>query len=159
MDLSKYRPNVGVVLFNQAGLVWLGKRADTPQPYCWQFPQGGVDEGEDIEAAALRELQEETGVVSTDFLARTEGWIVYDYPPEVAAIKRKKGRSYIGQKQVWFALRFTGDDSEIQLDRHDEIEFEAWRWGRLSEAPGLIVPFKRAAYETVAAAFAHLAGE
>jgi len=154
MDLSRYRPNVGVVLFNQAGQVWYGRRADTPPPHCWQFPQGGVDEGEDLYPAALRELQEETGVVSTRLLGRTQGWIIYDYPPEVFA---RRPHGFLGQKQVWFALEFTGDDAEIRLDQHAQIEFDAWRWGALGEAPGLIVPFKRAAYESVVATFAQYA--
>lgn len=151
MDLSRYRSNVGVVLFNAGGQVWLGKRAHTPEPHCWQFPQGGVDKEEDLDAAALRELEEETGVKSVELLGRTEGWIIYDYPAEVIA--QKRGGKHLGQKQVWFAYLFTGDESEIKLDQHDEIEFEAWRWGDLAEAPGLIVPFKRAAYEAVVAAF------
>jgi putative (di)nucleoside polyphosphate hydrolase len=151
MDLSQYRSNVGVVLFNARGEVWYGKRADTPPPHCWQFPQGGVDEGEDLYAAALRELEEETGVVSTELLGRTEGWILYDYPPDVRA--QKRGGRHLGQKQVWFALRFTGDEAEIRLDHHAEVEFDAWRWGALDEAPGLIVPFKRGAYEAVVRAF------
>ena len=157
MSLDDYRANVGVVLFNHQGLVWFGKRANTPEPHCWQFPQGGVDEGEDLAVAALRELEEETGVSSVKFLARTDDWIVYDYPPEVLAGKKKRGRRHRGQKQVWFAYAFTGDESEIRLDAHDQIEFEAWRWGRLEEGPGLIVPFKRAAYEAVASAFAPFA--
>ena len=157
MSIDDYRANVGVVLFNTDGLVWFGKRANTPEPHCWQFPQGGVDEGEDLAAAALRELEEETGVTSVRFLGRTDDWFVYDYPPEVLAAKGKRGRRHRGQKQVWFAYAFTGDESEIRLDAHDEIEFEAWRWGRLEEGPGLIVPFKRAAYEAVAAAFAPFA--
>ncbi len=153
-DLSDYRANVGVVLFNAAGLVWYGKRARTPPPHCWQFPQGGVDEGEDLHNAALRELAEETGVTSVEFLDRTHDWVAYDYPAEMIA---KKKRKYAGQKQVWFAFRFTGDESEICLDHHDEVEFEAWRWGPLADAPGLIVPFKRDAYDRVAAAFARFA--
>lgn len=155
MDLDRYRSNVGVVLFNAKGQVWYGRRAETPPPYCWQFPQGGVDEGEDLYAAALRELAEETGVVSAALLGRTEGWIVYDYPPEVRA--QKRGGRHLGQKQVWFALAFTGEEGEIRLDQHAEVEFDAWRWGALAEAPGLIVPFKRPAYETVAAAFERFA--
>ena len=151
-DLSRYRPNVGVVLFHADGRVWLGRRADTPPPHNWQFPQGGIDEGEDLEAAARRELAEETGVTRASVLARTEGWILYDYPPDVLASGR--GRGFAGQKQVWFAMRFEGDDAEFRLDGHEEVEFDAWRWGRLDEAPGLIVPFKRAVYESVTAEFA-----
>ena len=157
MDLEDYRANVGVVLFNAEGLVWLGKRADTPEPHCWQFPQGGIDEGEDLAVAALRELEEETGVTSVRLLGRTDDWIVYDYPPEVAANKQRRGKHHRGQKQVWFAYAFTGEDTEIRLDAHEQIEFEAWRWGRLAEGPDLIVPFKRAAYEAVVKAFAQFA--
>ena len=152
-DYPGHRPNVGVVLFNDEGKVWLGKRANTPDPWNWQFPQGGVDEGEDLYAAALRELAEETGVTSAEYLGRTEGWVVYDFPPEV-----KKFGKWTGQKQVWFALRFTGQESEIRLDGHHQVEFEAWRWARLDEAPKLIIPFKRPAYEQVAAAFGQFAG-
>jgi putative (di)nucleoside polyphosphate hydrolase len=154
-DLTDYRANVGVVLFHPDGRVWLGRRVATPPPHNWQFPQGGVDPGEDLEAAARRELAEETGATSATLLARTDGWITYDYPPDFKSSKRARG--YRGQKQVWFALRFDGEEREFDLAAHTEPEFDAWRWGRLSEAPGLIVPFKRAAYEQVAAAFAGFA--
>jgi len=151
IDLSLYRPNVGVVLFNPASQVWFGRRADTPEPWNWQFPQGGVDEGEDLLDAARRELAEETGVTSANLLGRTDGWISYDFPPEVAGSKMARG--WMGQKQVWFAFLFTGDESEIDLEAHGEVEFESWRWGRLDETPELIVPFKRGVYEQVVAAF------
>lgn len=156
-DLSLYRPNVGVVLFNRDGRVWYGQRHATPGPHNWQFPQGGVDAGEDLEAAARRELQEETGVTSADLLARTEDWILYDFPPE-AMNNAKAWRGFKGQKQQWFAFRFTGDEAEIDLAADKDVEFDAWRWGDLSEACDLIVPFKRPTYEQVVAAFAHLAG-
>ena len=158
-DLSLYRPNVGVVLFHPDGRVWLGRRANTPAPYCWQFPQGGVDPDEvargDWETAARRELLEETGVRSADLLAATEGWITYDFPPEAEGAKIARG--WKGQKQKWFALRFTGDEAEIDLEAHPPVEFETWRWGRLDEVCDLIVPFKRPAYEQVVAAFARFA--
>lgn len=159
MDLSPYRPNVGVVLFHPDGRVWLGRRIATPEPWRWQFPQGGVDPDEaahgDWEAAARRELREETGVTSAELLAVTPDWILYDFPPEATGSKIAKG--FRGQRQKWFALRFTGDESEIDLEAVPPVEFDAWRWGRLDEVCDLIVPFKRQAYEQVTAAFSPFA--
>lgn len=157
MDLSPYRPNVGVVLFHPDGRVWFGRRAATPPPWCWQFPQGGVDEGEDLEQAARRELEEETGARHVTLLARTDGWIIYEFPPEAAGAKIAKG--WKGQKQVWFAFRFDGDEDEFDLAADSHPEFDAWRWGYLAEAPALIVPFKRGAYEAVVRAFEALAAK
>jgi putative (di)nucleoside polyphosphate hydrolase len=154
-ELSAYRPNVGVVLFHPDGRVWLGRRARTPEPYNWQFPQGGVDDGEHLEEAARRELAEETGARTATYLGRTEGWVTYDFPEGHGGPKAWRG--WKGQKQVWFAFRFDGDEQEFDLHAHEEPEFDAWRWGYLEEAPQLIVPFKRAAYEMVAGAFATFA--
>ena len=156
-DYPRHRPNVGVVLFNREGRVWFGHRPGVPDAQGWQFPQGGVDDSEDLEAAARRELYEETGVRSIEPLGRTEGWIAYDFPPAYAHEKATRG--WKGQKQAWFALRFTGEEAEIRLDHHHDIEFDAWRWGRLDEAPQLVIPFKRAAYEKVVEAFQTFAGE
>ena len=150
-DLGAYRPNVGVVLFNRDGRVWLGRRLRTPAPYNWQFPQGGVDPGENLEAAARRELREETGVVSASVLSRTPDWITYDFPPEVLA--RPRTRGFRGQRQVWFAFRFDGEEREIDLDAVPPPEFEGWRWATLDEAIATVAPFKRATYAQVLEAF------
>ncbi|HZZ33628.1 MAG TPA: RNA pyrophosphohydrolase [Phenylobacterium sp.] len=154
-DLELYRPNVGVVLFHQDGRVWLGRRASTPGPHNWQFPQGGVDPGEELEAAARRELAEETGAVAADCLACTKDWVAYDFPPGHGGSKALRG--WKGQKQVWFAFRFDGQDKDFKLDAHSPPEFDAWRWAFLDEAAELIVPFKRAAYERVVDAFGRFA--
>ena len=151
LDLTLYRPNVGVVLFNIDGKAWLGKRFETPDPFNWQFPQGGVDAGEDLEAAARRELYEETGVRSITLLGRTEGWIVYDFPADHGGSQVAKG--WKGQRQAWFAFRFDGTDDEVNLTAHGEQEFEAWRWAPIDEALDQVVPFKRDAYHQVIAAF------
>lgn len=146
IDLDLYRPNVGIVLFDSRGLVWLGRRVSTPGPHNWQFPQGGVDPGEDWESAARRELREETGAVSVARLGETEDWITYDYPPELR-------RRWRGQKQKWFAFRFLGEDQEFDLEGHTQVEFDSWRWAALDEALEVVVPFKRDAYAQVIAAF------
>jgi len=154
-DLSHYRPNVGVVLFHPDGRVWLGRRVNTAGPHNWQFPQGGVDDGEDLETAARRELTEETGARSATYLGRTDGWITYDFPENHGGPKAYRG--WRGQKQVWFAFRFDGEETEFDLVSHGEPEFDAWRWTYLEDAPELIVPFKRTAYDVVAQAFASFA--
>ncbi len=154
-DLSLYRPNVGVVLFNAQGQVWLGRRVNTKGPHNWQFPQGGVDKGEDLLAAARRELLEETGVSSVSLLGALEDWLTYDFPEGWGGSKVEKG--WRGQKQRWFAFRFEGTDAEVDLEHHGEVEFDAWRWADLAEAPALVVPFKRDTYERVVAQFAPLA--
>ena len=150
-DLDLYRPNVGVVLFHPDGRVWLGRRVSTPGPHNWQFPQGGVDPGEDLEAAARRELFEETGATRIALLGRTEGWVAYDFPPGHGGSKALRG--WKGQKQVWFAFRFEGTDGDFDLTAHGPPEFDAWRWALLEEAAELIVPFKKAAYLRVVEAF------
>jgi len=152
-DTRPYRRNVGVLLLNRDGLVWVGRRSDTPD--AWQMPQGGVDKGEDPRVAALRELKEEIGTGAAQVLAETPGWLRYDLPPEVAA-RKWRGR-YRGQEQKWFACRFTGADGDIVLDGHGKAEFDAWRWVEIERLTDLIVPFKRDVYAQVVAAFRHLA--
>lgn len=164
LDSLPYRPCVGVMLINRAGRVFIGRRAgkmdERISGFVWQMPQGGVDEGEDLFAAAKRELYEETNVTSVALLAEMPGWLNYDFPREVVETIRH-GR-YRGQAQKWFALRFLGADSEIDVHHPaggaHHAEFDAWRWVEMAELLGLIVPFKRAVYEKVVAAFAGLVG-
>jgi putative (di)nucleoside polyphosphate hydrolase len=153
-EALSYRPCVGVMLLNGDNHVFVGRRTDHPEGpegsgTWWQMPQGGLDEGEDPEAAALRELQEETSVRSVCILGRTRDWHSYDIPDELLGIAWE-GR-YRGQKQMWFAARFEGPDSEIDLNPREghEQEFDAWRWAPLAELPALVVPFKRDVYERV----------
>jgi putative (di)nucleoside polyphosphate hydrolase len=162
MKEKPYRDNVGAVLFNADGLVLVARRADVPQAEGaaggWQLPQGGIDAGEDPRAAVLRELAEEIGTDKAAIIAEHPDWLIYDFPPDLAARGFRIAQRYRGQRQRWFALRFTGLDSDIRLDADEHPEFDAWRWARLEELPALAVPFKRPIYTLLASAFAPLAG-
>ena len=151
-----YRPCVGVLLINRAGLVFVAKRIDT-RADAWQMPQGGIDKGEEPRDAALRELREETAVKHATILAESRGWYRYDLPAEIAR-SIWKGR-YRGQEQKWFAMRFLGQDDEIDIDGQDghKPEFEAWRWVEIEALPELIVPFKRDVYAGLVKEFRSLA--
>jgi putative (di)nucleoside polyphosphate hydrolase len=146
-----YRPCVGVMLLNQSGDVFVGQRIDQ-QVEAWQMPQGGIDPGEDPQAAALRELHEEIGVKPkwVELIAQSREWHSYDLPPHLVGVAWK-GR-YQGQKQKWFVGRYLGDDRDIRLDT-EHPEFFDWRWEQLERLPALIVPFKRALYEALVAEF------
>jgi putative (di)nucleoside polyphosphate hydrolase len=159
LNARPYRDNVGAVLFNPAGLVLVARRADLPNAEGaaggWQLPQGGVDPGEDLRVAVLRELAEEIGTGKAEIIAEHPSWLAYDFPPELSGARI--AQRYRGQRQKWFALRFTGQDPDIRLDADPHPEFDAWRWARIEELPGLAVSFKRPIYEELARAFAHLA--
>ena len=151
-----YRRNVGAVLFGPDGRVLVARRAPgNPAPGAWQFPQGGIDEGEAPEAAVLRELAEEIGTDRVEILGAHPDWLSYDFPAE--ARRTGFGRRYRGQTQRWFALRFTGRDADIRLDMDRHVEFDAWRWVALADVPRLAPAFKRPIYEVVAGSFAQFA--
>jgi putative (di)nucleoside polyphosphate hydrolase len=161
-----YRPCVGIMVLNQDGLVWAGRRIAPEdselagESRLWQLPQGGIDKDEDPYEAAKRELFEETGIQSVSLLAESPGWVRYDLPAHLIGVALK-GR-YRGQKQRWFAFRFHGDESEIAInpppDGH-KAEFDAWDWKPMEELALLVVPFKRQVYEEVVDMFRHLAGK
>jgi putative (di)nucleoside polyphosphate hydrolase len=155
-----YRPNVGAVLFNQDGKVFVARRADLPNAEGpaggWQLPQGGIDPDEDPRAAVLRELTEEIGTDRAVIIGEHPDWLTYDLPPELLGVAL--GGRYRGQRQRWFALRFTGEDRDIRLDADPDPEFDAWRWAELRELPELAVAFKRPIYRILVESFARFAG-
>jgi putative (di)nucleoside polyphosphate hydrolase len=155
---TAYRPCVGIMVLNRAGEAWIGRRHDAPaEPEgagtWWQMPQGGIDESEDPAKAALRELREETGIRSVRIIAESPAWYTYDLPEHLRG--GAWGGRYRGQKQKWFAVRFTGNDAEVLLAQPGhKPEFDAWRWAKLDELIDLVVPFKRQVYAQVIRDFA-----
>jgi putative (di)nucleoside polyphosphate hydrolase len=157
-----YRPCVGIVAFNRDGLAFIGRRIDGPEhvdlTHAWQMPQGGIDAGEEPWPAALRELHEETNISSVERLGEIDEWLSYDIPADLIG-QAWNGR-YRGQTQKWFAVRFTGAESEIDIAHPGgthQAEFSAWRWEPLQNVPDLVVPFKRPVYERVVAEFSKFA--
>jgi len=161
-DDLPYRPCVGLMVINQAGRVFIGRRTDGPEhvdrTHVWQMPQGGIDAGEDPWPAALRELHEETSIKSVEKLGEVEEWLTYDIPRNIVG-QAWKGK-YRGQKQKWYAVRFMGSDGEINVLRPaggHKPEFIEWRWEPMRNLPGLIIPFKRPVYERVVKEFSRFA--
>lgn len=152
-DPSLYRPCVGTMLVNAQGLAFVGKRIDNKEGDWWQMPQGGVDKGEHPDDALLRELAEETGTKAEhiEVVARLEEELFYDLPPELHG--KLWGGKYIGQRQSWYLVRFTGSDADIDLEAHDPPEFCEWKWVDPELLPELIVPFKRAVYQAIVDGF------
>ena len=154
IDLSDYgyRPAVGVMLINAPKQVWVGQRLDSSLE-AWQMPQGGLDPGEEAEDGALRELEEETGIPrdKVEILGRAPEQLLYDLPDDLVG-KVWKGK-WRGQRQTWFLMRFTGEDSDVNLQT-PEPEFRAWKWAEPQELPDLIVPFKQGLYRDILKAFA-----
>jgi putative (di)nucleoside polyphosphate hydrolase len=157
-----YRPCAGMMVFNRAGLVFVGRRAGGPEhvdaTHVWQMPQGGIDENEDPYKAALRELYEETNIRSVAKLGEIAEWLTYDIPRDI--VGQAWGGKYRGQKQKWYALRFTGEEREINITAPaggHAPEFIDWRWVKIEELPDLVVPFKRQTYERVVREFRHFA--
>ena len=147
-----YRPGVGMMVINNEGLVFVGKRIDT-KAEAWQMPQGGVDEGEDEETAAIRELEEEIGAKITNIIATSDKHFDYDLPKDL--VPKIWNGKYRGQKQRWFLFRFDGDDSEINIaTKH--AEFCQWKWVTIDELPEIIVPFKRDLYSKIVTEFKDL---
>ena len=144
-----YRPCVGLMLLNARGQVFVAQRIDV-RGAAWQMPQGGIDAGESPRDAAMREMKEEIGTDSAEILAESVHWHRYDLPAHL--IPKVWGGKYRGQTQKWFALKFTGDDREIDLEAHEQ-EFQAWCWADVDKLPSMIVPFKRDVYDQVIAEF------
>ena len=155
-DDLPYRPNVGAVLFRRDGHVLVCRRAGLPPNHAeqtgWQWPQGGIDAGEDPAKAVTRELREEIGTDHATIIGEHPEWLNYDFPPDIQVLGGPKGR-FRGQRQKWFALRFDGTDADIRLDTQKHVEFDAWRWELLSVAALRVVAWKRPVYMAVAAEF------
>jgi putative (di)nucleoside polyphosphate hydrolase len=148
-----YRPGVGMMVINAARQVFVAKRIDKIAE-AWQMPQGGIDEGEEPAACALRELKEEIGTDKVEIIAESKGWYYYDLPEEL--IPKIWGGKYRGQQQKWFAMHFTGNDSDINIAT-EHPEFSAWKWVEMKELPDIIVPFKRKLYAALIEEFKDVA--
>ena len=148
-----YRLGVGIMLLSAEGSVFVAQRIDMPSD-AWQMPQGGIDKGETPIEAAWREMKEEVGTDRAELLAESHDWYTYDLPRDLAA-RLWRGR-FRGQRQKWFAFRFTGTDRDIDITSNDHPEFSTWRWVSMADLPALIVPFKRPLYQQLVGEFCPL---
>ena len=144
LDKEGYRPNVGIILLNDRNKVFWGKRA---RQHSWQFPQGGIKQGETPEQAMFRELYEEVGLSPEQvrIVARTREWLRYEVPEQW--IRRDLRGNYRGQKQIWFLLRLVGRECDVCLRRSEKPEFDAWRWNEYWVPQDSVIEFKRAVYQ------------
>jgi len=149
-----YRAGVGMVIFNKKGEVFVAERIDSKNS--WQFPQGGIDEGEEPKDTVFREMEEEIGTRNAKIIGMMDEWTYYDFPPHVA---KKMGTQLRGQRHQWVALRFLGNDDDIKLDTYIEPEFSRWKWVPIEDLLKEIVMFKRDAYTKIIEKFKHLAKE
>ena len=150
--LSKpYRPGVGLMIVNKDKKIFVGSRIEASKKYSWQMPQGGIDEGETAEQAALRELYEETGIKSVRIIAQTPNWYYYDVPERM--VSRLWDGKYRGQKHKWFLLEFFGDEKEINLKAASHPEFSKWQWVDLKNLVSIVIPFKRRLYQEIILSF------
>ena len=153
-----YRLSAGVALFHRDGRVWMGKRRPGKGSEfirCpWQLPQGGIEKGETPVDAAWRELLEETGTNKAELMCESHKWLYYDLPDEL--IGCALSGNYRGQRQKWFAMRFTGEDNDFAIDAVDCPEFIEWAWFDFASLPGLVEPFRRKVYEHLVLEFSQL---
>ncbi|MEZ5690987.1 MAG: RNA pyrophosphohydrolase [Rickettsiales bacterium] len=145
-----YRKGVGIILLNNENKVFVGKRIDM-RSEAWQMPQGGIDDGEEPEKAVIREMAEETGTDKAYIIAVSKDWYYYDLPDEL--VPKIWNGKFRGQQQKWFCLRFSGSDSDIDINT-EHPEFDEWQWAEARELPNLIVPFKRQLYKDILTEFA-----
>lgn len=149
MNDPLYRSGIGLMIRNRDHRIFMGERMDNPGHF--QMPQGGIDEGEEPETTVFRELYEETGIRNADIIAQMDEWLYYDFPEDWR--KRLFNGRYKGQRQKWFLLDFTGEDSEIDLQAHEEQEFSSYQWSLVETVPALAIDFKKDTYERVLADF------
>lgn len=156
LDRDGYRPNVGIIIINQQNQVFWGKRV---REHSWQFPQGGIKQGETPEQAMFRELAEEVGLLPqhVEIVGRTRDWMKYDVPTNW--VRREWRGTYKGQKQIWFMLRLTGKDSDVCLRKTTHPEFDAWRWNEYWSPLDAVIEFKRGVYEAALGELARLIGQ